>query len=205
LLVLNDQLLTEQVLFDHLPITHRVLRTPITPPFPEKSEAAVFAMGCFWGAERAFWEIPGVFTTAVGYAGGNVTDPTYERVCSGDTGHAEAVLVIFDPSIVSYESLLVTFFENHDPTQGMRQGNDVGTQYRSAIISETQGQLTTASEVLDRYQDALTDAGYKKITTELIQDSDFYYAEPYHQQYLAANPSGYCGVGGTGVPCPTGR
>jgi peptide-methionine (S)-S-oxide reductase len=178
---------------------HRVLGTQITPPFPEGFEQAVFAMGCFWGAERKFWTLPGVYTTAVGYAGGFTANPTYEEVCSGRTGHAEAVLVVFDPSVISYERLVSAFFEGHDPTQGMRQGNDVGTQYRSAIFTASPEQDATARDVAERFGALLHAAGYRDITTEIVHAGDFYYAEPYHQQYLDANPNGYCGLGGTGV------
>lgn len=187
-----------------VPAAHLVLRTPLTPPFPEGTERALFGMGCFWGAERRFWQAPGVFTTAVGYAGGYTPNPTYEEVCSGRTGHAEVVLVVFDPTSTSYEEMLRIFWEGHDPTQGMRQGNDVGTQYRSAIYWTSEPQRNAALASRDRYQRALEEAGYGKITTEIAEAGPFYYAEPYHQQYLAANPSGYCGLGGTGVSCPLG-
>jgi peptide-methionine (S)-S-oxide reductase len=187
-----------------LPARHAVLGTPLAPPFPAGLEQALFAMGCFWGAERRFWQAPGVYTTAVGYAGGFTPNPTYEEVCSGGTGHAEAVLCVFDPEKTSYEEMLRLFWEGHDPTQGMRQGADIGTQYRSAIFwfSDTQRQLAEASR--RAYQEALTAAGYGPITTELGPAPPFYYAEEYHQQYLAKNPHGYCGLGGTGVPCPAG-
>src|SRR5581483_6325713 len=181
-----------------------VLGTSIVPPFPEGMEQAVFGLGCFWGAERLFWKLPGVYTTAVGYAGGSTPNPTYEEVCSGRTGHAEVVLVVFDPAVTSYEKLLSTFFEGHDPTQGMRQGNDVGTQYRSAIYTTTPGQAETAAEVAPRFEQSLHKARYGDLTTEIAPAGPFYYAEPYHQQYLAANPGGYCGLGGTGVSCPVG-
>ncbi|MDW8339793.1 MAG: peptide-methionine (S)-S-oxide reductase MsrA [Thermoleophilia bacterium] len=187
-----------------VPAAHLVLGTPLTPPFPEGAERALFGMGCFWGAERMFWQAPGVFTTAVGYAGGTTPNPTYEEVCSGRTGHAEVVLVVFDPQATSYEAMLKVFWEGHDPTQGMRQGNDVGTQYRSAIYWTTEGQRDAALASRDRYQAALREAGYGEITTEIAPAGPFYYAEPYHQQYLAANPNGYCGLGGTGVSCPIG-
>jgi peptide-methionine (S)-S-oxide reductase len=187
-----------------VPDRHLVLGTPLVPPFPDGTERALFAMGCFWGAERRFWQIPGVYTTAVGYAGGFTPNPTYEEVCTGLTGHAETVLVVFDPGVVSYESLLAVFFESHDPTQGMRQGNDVGTQYRSAIFATSDSQLALARAAAERYQEVLTAAGHGRITTELERARPFYYAEPYHQQYLAANPNGYCGLGGTGVSCPVG-
>jgi peptide-methionine (S)-S-oxide reductase len=183
---------------------HLVLGTKITPPFPEGLERAVFGMGCFWGAERMFWKLDGVYTTAVGYAGGITPNPTYHEVCSGRTGHAEAVLVVYDPAAVTYEKLLGVFFEGHDPTQGMRQGNDVGTQYRSAIYTTSAEQAATATEVAARFQDSLQHAGYGTITTEIAPAGEFYYAEPYHQQYLEANPGGYCGLGGTGVSCPVG-
>jgi peptide-methionine (S)-S-oxide reductase len=183
---------------------HLVLGTNLTPPFPEGTERAIFAMGCFWGAERLFWKLPGVYTTAVGYAGGFTPNPTYEEVCSGRTGHAEAVLVVFDPAVVSYEELLRVFFEGHDPTQGMRQGNDVGTQYRSAIFTTTPEQAETAPRVEKMFAESLREAGYGDVTTEISPAGDFYYAEPYHQQYLEANPNGYCGLGGTGVSCPVG-
>lgn len=178
---------------------HLVLGTKITPPFPEGLERAVFGMGCFWGAERMFWKLDGVYTTAVGYAGGTTPNPTYHEVCSGRTGHAEVVLVVYDPAVVTYEKLLAVYLEGHDPTQGMRQGNDVGTQYRSAIYTTTAEQAATASEVVARFQDSLQHAGYGTITTEIAPAGEFYYAEPYHQQYLEANPGGYCGLGGTGV------
>jgi peptide-methionine (S)-S-oxide reductase len=183
---------------------HLVLGTPIGPPFPEGTERLVVGMGCFWGAERMFWQAPGIFTTAVGYAGGYTPNPTYEEVCSGRTGHAEVVLAVFDPAHTSYDEMLRIFWEGHDPTQGMRQGNDVGTQYRSAIYwtSETQREAALASR--DMFQGELRRAGYGEITTEIAPASTFYYAEPYHQQYLAANPNGYCGLGGTGVCCPVG-
>jgi peptide-methionine (S)-S-oxide reductase len=184
---------------------HRVLGTPLTPPWPEGIEVAQFAMGCFWGAERLFWQMEGVYSTAVGYAGGRTPNPTYDEVCSGYTGHAEVVLVAYDPMKVSYEALLRTFWEEHDPTQGMRQGNDVGTQYRSAIYTTTEAQLATATASRDAYVRALSTAGKRsEITTEIAPAGPFYYAEPYHQQYLDANPNGYCGLAGTGVSCPIG-
>ena len=181
-----------------------MLGTPLKPPFPEGFEVAVVGMGCFWGAERVFWQAPGVYTTAVGYAGGFTPNPTYEEVCSGRTGHTEAVLVVFDPAKTSYEEILRLFWENHDPTQGMRQGNDVGTQYRSAIYwtSERQRELAEASRTA--YAERLRGAGYPEITTEIAEAGPFYYAEDYHQQYLHKNPWGYCGLGGTGVSCPVG-
>jgi peptide-methionine (S)-S-oxide reductase len=187
-----------------VPDAHVVNAHPLRPPFPGGLEVAVFAMGCFWGAERIFWETDGVYSTAVGYAGGFTPNPTYEEVCSGYTGHAEAVQVVFDASVVSYDKLLQRFWEGHDPTQGMRQGNDVGTQYRSAIYAATDAQLAAAKASRDMYQERLRAARYGEITTEIGEAPIFYYAEPYHQQYLAKNPRGYCGLGGTGVSCPTG-
>ena len=187
-----------------VPERHTVLGHPLTPPFPEGYEQAVFGMGCFWGEERRFWQVPGVWTTAVGYAGGYTPNPTYEEVCSGRTGHTEAVLVVYDPARVSYEELLKVFWEGHDPTQGMRQGNDVGTQYRSAIYTYSEAQLKSALASRDAYQQVLRDAGYGDITTEIREAPAFYYAEDYHQQYLDKNPWGYCGMGGTGVSCPVG-
>ena len=184
--------------------THYVNGHRIVPPFPEGLELAMFGMGCFWGAERVFWKTPGVFSTAVGYAAGVTPDPDYERVCSGLTGHAEVVRVVFDPARVSYATLLRLFWESHDPTQGMRQGNDVGTQYRSGIYVYTPAQQRLAEASRDAYQRVLAKAGYGRITTEVLDAPEFYYAEAYHQQYLAKNPGGYCGLGGTGVPCPTG-
>ena len=187
-----------------VPARHLVLGTPLRPPFPEGLESAVFAMGCFWGAERLFWEAPGVYTTAVGYAGGFTPNPTYQEVCSGRTGHAEVVLVVFDPTATTYEAMLRRFWEGHDPTQGMRQGNDVGTQYRSAVYTSGPTQQQQAEASRQRFQEELTAAGYGEITTEIRDEPAFYYAEDYHQQYLAANPRGYCGLGGTGVSCPIG-
>jgi peptide-methionine (S)-S-oxide reductase len=185
------------------PERHFVNDARIVPPFPTGARNAVFGMGCFWGAERKFWTIPGVISTAVGYAGGVTPNPTYKEVCSGRTGHTEAVLVVFDPTRIGYDRLLSVFWENHDPTQGMRQGNDVGTQYRSAIYCAPDHQpLAEASR--DAYQKALTSAGHGPITTEIAPAPTFYYAEEYHQQYLAKNPNGYCGIGGTGVSCPVG-
>jgi peptide-methionine (S)-S-oxide reductase len=181
-----------------------VKATPLQPPFPEGLETAVFAMGCFWGAERAFWTAPGVYTTAVGYAGGFTPNPTYEEVCSGRTGHTESVLVVFDPAVTSYDALLRTFWESHDPTQGMRQGNDLGTQYRSAVYATSPAQRAAAEASRATYQQVLTAAGHGDITTEIADDTGFYYAEDYHQQYLASHPNGYCGLGGTGVSCPVG-
>src|SRR5262245_45405044 len=185
---------------------HTVLGTPLTPPFPEGLEQAVFGMGCFWGEERRFWQVPGVWTTAVGYAGGQTPNPTYEEVCSGLTGHAEVVLVVYDPAKVRYEELLKVFWEGHDPTQGMRQGNDVGTQYRSAIYTYSDAQRAAAEMSKEAYQRRLTAAGHGPITTEIRPAPEFYYAEDYHQQYLSEskNPNGYCGLGGTGVSCPVG-
>jgi peptide-methionine (S)-S-oxide reductase len=187
-----------------VPEKHFVLGTPLEPPFPEGLEMAIFGMGCFWGAERKFWEAPGVYTTAVGYAGGFTPNPTYEEVCSGRTGHTEVVLVVFDPKATSFDEMLRIFWENHDPTQGMRQGNDVGTQYRSAIYTYTEDEAHAAAASQKMFADRLTDAGYGEITTEIASAPTFYYAEDYHQQYLAKNPNGYCGLGGTGVSCPIG-
>jgi peptide-methionine (S)-S-oxide reductase len=189
-----------------VPERHTVLGTPLQPPFPAGIETAVFGLGCFWGAERKFWQVPGVYSTAVGYAGGFTPNPTYDEVCSGHTGHTEAVLVAFDPAKVSYPDLLKVFWEAHDPTQGMRQGNDVGTQYRSAIYTFSDAQADTARRSRDAYQRMLDAAGYGKITTEVAPAGPFYYAEDYHQQYLSdsKNPYGYCGLGGTGVACPVG-
>jgi peptide-methionine (S)-S-oxide reductase len=191
---------------EQMPVSgpHDVLGTPIAPPFPEGLEQAIVAMGCFWGAERVFWRAPGVYTTAVGYAGGYTKNPTYEETCSGRTGHTEAVLVVFDPKVTSYEEILRLFWENHDPTQSMRQGNDVGTQYRSAIYATTDEQLDAAEASRAMFQAELAKAGYGEISTEIAPAGPFYYAEPYHQQYLAKNPNGYCGLGGTGVACPVG-
>jgi peptide-methionine (S)-S-oxide reductase len=183
---------------------HEVLGTPIAPPFPAGLEQAIVGMGCFWGAERVFWQAPGVYTTAVGYAGGYTKNPTYEEVCSGRTGHTEAVLVVFDPAQTSYDEVLRLFWENHDPTQGMRQGNDAGTQYRSAIYFTSDEQRAAAEASRAVFQAELEGAGYGEITTEIAPAGPFYYAEPYHQQYLAKNPNGYCGLGGTGVACPVG-
>jgi peptide-methionine (S)-S-oxide reductase len=188
-----------------VPEKHYVLGTPLRPPFPEGMEQMVVGMGCFWGAERKFWEASGVYTTAVGYAGGYTPNPTYEEVCSGRTGHAEVVLVVFDPTVTSYEAMLKIFWETHDPTQGMRQGNDVGSQYRSAIYTFSPEQRELAEASRDSFERALKLAGYGPITTEIAEAGEFYYAEDYHQQYLAKNPYGYCGIGGTGVSCPTGR
>ena len=187
-----------------VPERHHVLGTPLEPPLREGLETAVFGMGCFWGAERIFWQAPGVVTTAVGYAGGHTPNPTYEEVCSGSTGHTEVVLVVYRPAEISYEDLLARFWEGHDPTQGMRQGNDVGTQYRSAIYTTTPEQAATAAASREMYAGELAKAGYGEVTTEIAPLRDFYYAEDYHQQYLAKNPNGYCGLGGTGVSCPIG-
>jgi peptide-methionine (S)-S-oxide reductase len=187
-----------------LPDLHEVLETPLQPPFPAGLEQAIVGMGCFWGAERVFWRAPGIYTTAVGYAGGFTPNPTYGEVCSGETGHTEAVLAVFDPEQTSYEAMLRLFWENHDPTQGMRQGNDAGTQYRSAIYWTTDAQRDAAEASRAMYQQELTRAGYGEITTEIAAAGPFYYAEDYHQQYLAKNPNGYCGLGGTGVSCPVG-
>jgi peptide-methionine (S)-S-oxide reductase len=188
-----------------VPAAHEVLGTPLVGPFEDGLEEAGFGLGCFWGAERLFWETPGVYTTAAGYSGGYTRNPTYEEVCSGRTGHAEVVLVIFDPAKVSYDALLKVFFEGHDPTEGMRQGNDVGTQYRSAIYTSSDEQEHAAKSALDLYQAELEREGYPPITTEIAPRGPFYYAEDYHQQYLAKNPGGYCGLGGTGVSCPVRR
>jgi peptide-methionine (S)-S-oxide reductase len=187
-----------------VPAAHEVLGNPIAPPFPDGLEQAVVGLGCFWGAERIFWQAPGVYTTAVGYAGGFTPNPTYEEVCSGRTGHTEAVLVVFDPKQTSYDEILRRFWEGHDPTQGMRQGNDRGTQYRSAIYTFDESQRAAAEATRERFQGELGKAGYGEISTEIAEAGPFYYAEPYHQQYLAKNPGGYCGLGGTGVACPVG-
>jgi len=187
-----------------VPELHDVNGHRIVPPFPAGLETAIFGMGCFWGAEKKFWQTPGVYSTAVGYAGGLTPNPTYREVCSGATGHTEVVLVVFDPKAVSYEELLRVFWENHDPTQRMRQGNDVGTQFRSAIYATSDAQRTAAEASRDAYQAKLSAAGYGAITTEIAAAPELYYAEDYHQQYLAKNPDGYCGIGGTGVSCPVG-
>lgn len=187
-----------------LPARHEVLDAPLMPPFPDGLALAWLGMGCFWGAERMMWRLPGVFSTAVGYAGGFTPFPTYEEVCSGRTGHTEAVQVAWDPARLSLEALLAAFWEGHDPTQGMRQGNDLGTQYRSAIFLRTEEELDRARRSRDAYQERLRAAGFGEITTELRPAGPFYPAEPYHQQYLHKNPGGYCGLGGTGVPCPVG-
>ena len=187
-----------------VPAAHYVNGHPLVPPFPEGFQRAVFAMGCFWGAERIFWEAGGVYTTAVGYAGGETPNPSYREVCSGRTGHAEAVLVVFDPEATSFDTMLKLFWEGHDPTQGMRQGNDVGTQYRSAIYWHGDAQRRAVEASLNAYQRALWDSGLGRITTEVREAPPFYYAEAYHQQYLAKNPGGYCGIGGTGISCSVG-
>ncbi len=184
-----------------VPAAHYVNGHPLTPPFPAGTEQIIVGMGCFWGAERKFWQLPGVYTTAVGYAGGYTPNPTYEEVCTGRTGHAEVVLIVFEPSVVPQRGILRTFWESHDPTQGMRQGNDVGTQYRSVIFTTSEAQHEAAVASLDAYNRDLAAAGYGPITTEIRPAGAFYYAEPYHQQYLAKNPGGYCGIGGTGVTC----
>ena len=191
---------------DEMPVAdrHAVLGTPLRGPFPEGLEQAIVAMGCFWGAERVFWQAPGIYTTAVGYSGGFTPNPSYEEVCSGRTGHAEAVLVVFDPAKISYEEVLKLFWENHDPTQGMRQGNDVGTQYRSAIYWSGEEQRKAAERSRDMYAERLRVAGHGPITSEIAEAGPFYYAEDYHQQYLHKVPNGYCGLGGTGVSCPVG-
>jgi peptide-methionine (S)-S-oxide reductase len=187
-----------------VPDAHFVNRHRLSPPFPDGLQQALFGMGCFWGAERKFWQVRGVYSTAVGYAGGHTPNATYREVCTGMTGHNEVVLVVFDPNVVSYDQLLKTFWENHDPTQGMRQGNDAGTQYRSGIYYFDDAQRRAADVSRDAFQKQLTAAGYGTITTEIVAAPAFYYAEDYHQQYLAKNPDGYCGLGGTGVTCPVG-
>ena len=191
---------------ERMPITerHHVLGTSLTPPFPAGTEKALFGMGCFWGAEKAFWKLPGVHVTAVGYAGGVTPNATYREVCTGLTGHNEVVLVVFDPKTISYESLLKVFWESHDPTQGMRQGADIGTQYRSGVYTFDAEQKRLGEASRDLYQKRLSAEGYGKITTEIVDAPELYYAEEYHQQYLSKNPGGYCGLGGTGVSCPTG-
>ena len=188
----------------NLPERHYVNGAPLVEPFPAGSGRALFALGCFWGAEKKYWQLPGVITTAAGYAAGHTPNPTYREVCSGMTGHAEVVLVVFDPKTVSYQDLLKVFWESHDPTQGMRQGNDVGTQYRSGIYYDDDEQREAAEKSRDAFQSQLSKAGYGTITTEILPAPEFYYAEDYHQQYLAKNPGGYCGLGGTGVTCPVG-
>jgi peptide-methionine (S)-S-oxide reductase len=187
-----------------VPSRHHVNGAPLEDPFPAGLEQAIFGMGCFWGAEKKFWQLPGVYTTAVGYAGGFTPNPTYREVCTGMTGHNEVVLVVFDPNKVSYDMLLKTFWENHDPTQDMRQGNDVGTQYRSGIYYADESQRAAAERSRDAYQEQLSARGFGRITTEVLPAPAFYYAEDYHQQYLSRNPDGYCGLGGTGVACPVG-
>jgi peptide-methionine (S)-S-oxide reductase len=187
-----------------IPARHEVLGTPLAPPFPAGLERAVFGMGCFWGAERVFWQADGVYTTAAGYAGGFTPNPSYEEVCSAGTGHAEVLLAVFDPNVTSYETMLRLFWENHDPTQGMRQGNDVGTQYRSAVYWANETQRDAALASRETYEKQLSAAGHGEITTEIAEAGPFYYAEGYHQQYLAKNPGGYCGLGGTDVSCPVG-
>jgi peptide-methionine (S)-S-oxide reductase len=192
------------LLFGSRTDTHDVLGTPLKPPFPDGMQTAIFGMGCFWGAERVFWQLPGVYTTAVGYAGGHTPNPTYEEVCSGRTGHTEAVLVVFDPEKITYDELLKAFWENHDPTQGMRQGNDVGTQYRSAVYTTSPEQVAAVEATRAAFAARLKERGYGEITTEVAEAGEFHYAEDYHQQYLSKVPYGYCGLGGTGVTCPIG-
>ena len=188
-----------------VPDAHFVNQHRLTPPFPDGLQSALFGMGCFWGAEKKFWSVPGVYSTAVGYAGGHTPNATYREVCTGMTGHNEVVLVVFDPKVVAYDDLLKVFWENHDPTQGMRQGNDVGTQYRSAVYTTTNAQAAAAAASATAYGEALEGAGHGgEITTEIAPAGEFFYAEDYHQQYLAKNPNGYCGLGGTGVSCPVG-
>ena len=187
-----------------VPEKHHVNGNPLKPPFPEQMEKAIFGMGCFWGAERKFWQLDGVYTTAAGYAAGHTPNPTYKEVCSGMTGHNEVVLVVYDPEKISYEELLKVFWESHNPTQGMRQGNDRGTQYRSGIYTYTPEQKKSAEESLKAYREELSKAGHPEITTEILDAPEFYYAEDYHQQYLSKVPNGYCGLGGTGVTCPVG-
>jgi len=191
---------------ERMPVSdlHVVTNNRLSPPFPDGLRTAIFGMGCFWGAERKFWQLRGVYTTAVGYAGGHTANATYPEVCTGMTGHNEVVLVVFDPHVISYDQLLKTFWENHDPTQGMRQGNDIGTQYRSGIYYFDEAQKQAAEASRDTFQKQLTSAGYGAITTEILPAPEFYYAEDYHQQYLVKNPDGYCGLGGTGVSCPVG-
>ena len=203
-LVAREDALPGRVARMRVPKQHFVNGAPLEPPFPEGIQRVIFGMGCFWGAERKFWEKPGVFSTAAGYAGGFTPNPTYQEVCSGQTGHTEVVLVVFDPKRVAFEELLRVFWESHDPTQGMRQGNDAGTQYRSAIYCNGPEQLDSAKASREAYQSELTRAGHGPITTEIGAAGEFYYAEDYHQQYLGKNPNGYCGLGGTGVSCPIG-
>jgi len=199
-----DEALPGRVKAMPVPARHFVNGNPIAPPFPEGLELALFGMGCFWGAEKKFWQAEGVYSTSVGYAGGSTPNPTYDEVCSGLTGHAEVVRVVFDPRLTSYAAMLRIFWESHDPTQGMRQGNDVGTQYRSAIYTYSPAQRDLALESRNLYATRLAEAGYDEITTEIREAPEYYYAEEYHQQYLAKNPRGYCGLGGTGVDCPIG-
>jgi peptide-methionine (S)-S-oxide reductase len=199
-----EQSLPGRAIKMRVPKEHHVNGHSLEGPYPEGLELAQFGLGCFWGAERIFWQAPGVWTTAVGYSGGHTPNPTYEEVCSGQTGHTEAVLVVYDPKVTSYEALLKLFWESHDPTQGMRQGNDVGTQYRSAIYTYTPEQRRAAEASRERFRQQLNAAGYGAITTEIADAPPFYFAEDYHQQYLAKNPFGYCGLGGTGVSCPVG-
>jgi peptide-methionine (S)-S-oxide reductase len=203
-MIAKDDALPGRAAAMSVPGAHFVSGARLEPPFPAGMELALFGMGCFWGEERVFWQAPGVYSTSVGYAGGFTPNPTYEEVCSGLTGHTEVVRVVFDPAAISYDRLLRLFWEGHDPTQGMRQGNDTGTQYRSAIYCYGDAQLRAAQASKDAYQRALGKAGYKAITSEIREAPDFYYAEDYHQQYLAKNPRGYCGIGGTGVSCPAG-
>jgi peptide-methionine (S)-S-oxide reductase len=200
----EDALAGRSEALPHVPEVHAVNGNRIQPPFPDGLQTAVFGAGCFWGVEKVFWETPGVYSTAAGYAGGHTPNPTYEEVCSARTGHTEVVLVVFDPAVISYEQLLKVFWEDHDPTQGMRQGNDIGTQYRSAIYTDSPEQEATAKASKDAYQERLTAAGYGEITTEIVPLRDFYYAEGYHQQYLYKVPNGYCPVHSTGVSCPVG-
>ena len=203
-LVKSDEALPGRAVKMPVPDAHFVNGARLEPPFPAGTEQMVVGLGCFWGAERIFWTTPGVYTTAVGYAGGHTPNPSYEEVCSGMTGHTEVVLVVFDPQVTSYDEILKVFWESHDPTQGMQQGNDVGTQYRSAIYTSSDEQHEKAVASRELFQDGLTAAGYDRITTEIAPAPPFYYAEDYHQQYLAKNPNGYCGLGGTGVSCPIG-
>ena len=203
-LPIQDEALPGRAEKMEVPDAHFVNGNRLTPPFPEGMQTALFGLGCFWGAEKAFWHLGGVFTTAVGYAGGITPNPTYQEVCTGRTGHNEVVLIVFDPKTISYEGLLKTFWESHDPTQGMRQGGDAGTQYRSGIYTSGPDQAKAAEASLERYQEKLGEAGYDPITTEIVDAPEFYYAEEYHQQYLEKNPGGYCGLGGTGVSCPIG-
>jgi peptide-methionine (S)-S-oxide reductase len=200
----QDQALPGRDVRMPVPAAHFVNGHPLQPPFPDGLARAMFGMGCFWGAERKFWQLPGVYTTAVGYTAGHTPNPTYREVCSGMTGHSEVVLVVYDPRVIRYEDLLKAFWEDHDPTQGMRQGNDVGTQYRSGIYYSSDADRRAAESSRDAYQQRLSAAGHGKITTEILPAPEFYYAEDYHQQYLAKNPGGYCGLGGTGVSCPVG-